>query len=110
VWLAVRTGEEQYKEAALEYYQKHEQEEGGGNWKNYGWDGNGWGAAVMMSRYENSKKRGRGREEGASGGESGGSLGCSKQGYTGMELYREEEQVGLHCKPLVIESKVVETL
>ena len=58
VWLHIRTDEAPYKEAAMDFYQKHQEDEGGGNWKVYGWDGNGWGAAVWLSRYVQVRRGG----------------------------------------------------
>lgn len=52
IWLAVRTGNPAYKQAAMDWYTKHyQQEDGKGVWNNYDWDSNSWGCVVLLSRW-----------------------------------------------------------
>eukprot|EP00879_Flechtneria_rotunda_P008972 GHRR01009394.1.p1 GENE.GHRR01009394.1~~GHRR01009394.1.p1 ORF type:complete len:572 (+),score=160.50 GHRR01009394.1:1204-2919(+) len=51
LWLYIRTGNAAYKQAALDWYTKHyNQEDGKQVWDNYDWDSNSWGCVVMLSR------------------------------------------------------------
>jgi endoglucanase len=52
VWLAVRTGEQKFKDQAKMWYDKHWKEENGaGVWNNFDWDSNSWGVVVFLSRW-----------------------------------------------------------
>ena len=54
VWLAVRTGENSYKEAARKYYYIHWNEEPGGGpvvWNSFDWDSASWGDVVWLARW-----------------------------------------------------------
>eukprot|EP00775_Hariotina_reticulata_P001323 gene1323-1667_t len=51
LWLHIRTGESQYKQAGLDWFNKfYQQEDGTGVWENFDWDSNSWGCLVLLNR------------------------------------------------------------